>query len=695
MASIDRSDPIDLEALLPVAVRAALKHQSLDRFVAWAGEALPHFLAPEMRRQLEADGNTRLFAHTFARSLWKSLPLPRLDYRPEKLPEVGRNDPCPCGSGRKHKQCCLGLEQATGFNVPTDALWPFVLDELPAKEVSRLAELKRLSLAVLVQHAETLEERGASEKAIRLLEPRIAPPWSATDEDAEAAFDMLCDLYDESGRGARKRKLIDAICQSAPRSRLRSAAWGRLAAVQADHRQWDEAWQCFRRAVGDDPANLSLGALEMQLLTHQGRTAEARERGQFWAARARRAGSEHADFAGLLSEMANDPDAALGRTALLALGPEVERLKAWAERVVSRPVAPHVLEAEPGSGSDATTAESLAEMLRGMGIDESQIPAAVQQLEKDMEKIERAQESGAAPDDSADEDTPDEKGRAQAFLCTPPDLAQLEQRWRDVFPLSKPLSTQDAPMDAADAWEPRTSRAWIGFLEDHPEAADDFSILDDVVTAVHQLEPAGQPWFDDLIERPLLERSRATLERALQEQPEAEVPWPATQNRPALRNLARLYQVQATRDAPSALPLAQRLLRLNPNDNHGFRSLVMNGLLAKGDDAAALDLAATYPDDTLVDMRFGRALALFRSKQLEAATLALREAIGESPKVPRYLIPEEVRQPKLSTMGISAGGADEAWYYREEARELWEQTPGALEWLKQVERRVRPVRRGR
>ncbi len=23
-------------------------------------------------------------------------------------PKVGRNDPCPCGSGKKYKQCCLG-----------------------------------------------------------------------------------------------------------------------------------------------------------------------------------------------------------------------------------------------------------------------------------------------------------------------------------------------------------------------------------------------------------------------------------------------------------------------------------------------------------------------------------------------------------------------------------------------------------
>ena len=24
-----------------------------------------------------------------------------------QLPKVGRNDPCPCGSGKKHKKCCL------------------------------------------------------------------------------------------------------------------------------------------------------------------------------------------------------------------------------------------------------------------------------------------------------------------------------------------------------------------------------------------------------------------------------------------------------------------------------------------------------------------------------------------------------------------------------------------------------------
>jgi len=26
---------------------------------------------------------------------------------PRKVMEIGRNDPCPCGSGKKYKECCI------------------------------------------------------------------------------------------------------------------------------------------------------------------------------------------------------------------------------------------------------------------------------------------------------------------------------------------------------------------------------------------------------------------------------------------------------------------------------------------------------------------------------------------------------------------------------------------------------------
>ena len=29
-----------------------------------------------------------------------------------EAPKVGRNDPCPCGSGKKYKKCCLAEDEA-------------------------------------------------------------------------------------------------------------------------------------------------------------------------------------------------------------------------------------------------------------------------------------------------------------------------------------------------------------------------------------------------------------------------------------------------------------------------------------------------------------------------------------------------------------------------------------------------------
>lgn len=37
--------------------------------------------------------------------------MPKQPYVREE-PRVGRNDPCPCGSGQKYKKCCLLKEQA-------------------------------------------------------------------------------------------------------------------------------------------------------------------------------------------------------------------------------------------------------------------------------------------------------------------------------------------------------------------------------------------------------------------------------------------------------------------------------------------------------------------------------------------------------------------------------------------------------
>lgn len=53
--------------------------------------------------------------------------------------KIGRNDPCPCGSGRKHKHCCLRSSGPTRTNVPE-----IPLDALPRQVAEYPIERQRM-----------------------------------------------------------------------------------------------------------------------------------------------------------------------------------------------------------------------------------------------------------------------------------------------------------------------------------------------------------------------------------------------------------------------------------------------------------------------------------------------------------------------------------------------------------------------
>ena len=102
------------------------------------------------------------------------------------------------------------------------------------------------------------------------------------------------------------------------------------------------------------------------------------------------------------------------------------------------------------------------------------------------------------------------------------------------------------------------------------------------------------------------------------------------------------------------------------------------------------DLAAGYPADMNAEIAYGRALALYRLAQHETATIALRSAITDLPRVPKYMLATSIRQPKMNPGYLALGGDDQAWVYREDMRSVWLQTPGAMTWLETVSRQVRP-----
>jgi len=61
-----------------------------------------HKITGEMRRELFTAENQELLKQKMDNRL-KELP----DERLVRRVKIGRNSPCPCGSGRKFKKCCI------------------------------------------------------------------------------------------------------------------------------------------------------------------------------------------------------------------------------------------------------------------------------------------------------------------------------------------------------------------------------------------------------------------------------------------------------------------------------------------------------------------------------------------------------------------------------------------------------------
>jgi tetratricopeptide (TPR) repeat protein len=271
------------------------------------------------------------------------------------------------------------------------------------------------------------------------------------------------------------------------------------------------------------------------------------------------------------------------------------------------------------------------------------------------------------------------------FILTPPAAVRsAECAWHRVFPLTKPFSIQDQPFDEIQVWSEDCEEQWSGFLRAHPESFDSLDILDDLVTALARHPGAQAPRLDDLLLAPVLARHEAILERVCPGNVQVAVPWVIAANRPALRGLVRGFQWHFARgEREPALATAERLVRLNRDDDHCVRYILMNEYLREGRDEQALALAEQYPRDLAPETRFGAVLALVRLHRMQEAERALHTACSDLPKTAEYLLPARVRRPGLQ-QGTIAGGDDQAWFYRDEMRPVWQQTPGALEWLRHL-----------
>ena len=189
--------------------------------------------------------------------------------------------------------------------------------------------------------------------------------------------------------------------------------------------------------------------------------------------------------------------------------------------------------------------------------------------------------------------------------------------------------------------------------------------------------------MEDLLLGPLLARVETIVAHACPMSSKVTLPWVIERNRTALRSMMRMLQWRLARnERDTAVSTAEALLELNPDDSHGVRFVLMNEYLRAGCDEKALALAEHYPHDIAPETRFGAVLALLRLRRLQEAERALHTARSDLPKTAQYLLPVRIRRPRLAQGTIELGGDDQAWLYRDEMRAVWQQTPGALEWLR-------------
>ena len=669
--------------LVQGAVERIVATDDLDGFLAWfSNEVYRQCLLA--RAPLDAS-DTKVLAAQLGRSLWGATPAPHNDFRPQPLPKPGRNAPCYCGSGVKYKRCCARFPTLPAMG--SAELWPTVLDALPQRDCRQAIASGRVPAESLIDAAEESRDMGDSRKAIGFLEPSFGDKLAGTGHPYDYALTVLCDLYDDTGRTRKKTKLLERIVREAPRSELRSEAFQRMATIRMDRGDRAGAWEAFRRAQRDTPGGPAIGMLEIHLLMAENRPEQARESARVWRRRLIKMNVEELEGAiEFLTAVDRNPYRALAQSLIDATGGAGQRLFDTLPGLEERPLPRYEIAAvptlDPNGGSESEI-EKIARQLRGMGMAEEDIRTMAPELSEQARNLERGNDPfGQAPD-------------AHLTLEAPERLRVLEADWHTIYSPGKPFSIDDVPRQAAFPWDLGAEEVWMGFLDRHSEAFDSVDVLDDLATAV-ELHPMSDSFnLQEAMQAPLVERGARIVRQAVVEAGtpgDRRLQWADARNRPGLRCLARAQSLAMERgDNERAQAHAELLLALNPGDNHGMRTSLMNLYLRTSQDEAAVALASRFEDDMFAELPYGQVLALVRMGRRDEASEAARHAVNALPEVRRYLMRERARQPRIDPYSVAVGSKEQAWIYRDEMRDVWVGVPEAMALI----RRTRPSKGAR
>ncbi len=119
-----------------------------------------------------------------------------------------------------------------------------------------------------------------------------------------------------------------------------------------------------------------------------------------------------------------------------------------------------------------------------------------------------------------------------------------------------------------------------------------------------------------------------------------------------------------------AIQSCKEMLAWNPDDNQGVRYTLGAILANTGRHADELALCERFPDEGGA-LEFHRVFALHALERKGDALSLLAEAHKRSPKVLKFLLADDPRQPKPDRYSVVIGGDFEAWLYRQALHAAW------------------------
>src|SRR5215475_9212781 len=113
------------------------------------------------------------------------------------MANIGRNDPCHCGSGKKYKRCCLDKDEAAGREVLSSRVTPPILS-LGQRSPEMLADMRQ-ALAAGSADDEEDELTAASNAAVDLVKAGKLDEAEKAARDLLERFPEVHDGYDRLG----------------------------------------------------------------------------------------------------------------------------------------------------------------------------------------------------------------------------------------------------------------------------------------------------------------------------------------------------------------------------------------------------------------------------------------------------------------------------------------------------------------